>query len=66
LLTFLNRLEGQAWFLGPTFFYKAGNWAMSGTFATQLAGKARGVSNTFDLDNFSRHIAKLKVSYSFP
>ncbi len=64
--TFLNQLNGQAWFVGPTVFWQATEkLAVSGTFATQVAGQARGTPNSLDLDNFSRHIAKLKLGYSF-
>jgi hypothetical protein len=64
--TFLNSLNGQAWYVGPTVFWQATEkLAISGTFATQVAGKARGVPNTLDLDNFSRHVGKLKLGYSF-
>jgi hypothetical protein len=64
--TFLNALNGHAWFIGPTVFWQATEkLAISGTFATQVAGQARGSSNSLDLDNFSRHIAKLKLGYSF-
>jgi hypothetical protein len=64
--TFLNQLQGQAWYVGPTFFWQATEkLSISGTFATQVAGQARGVPNTLDLDNFSRNIAKLKLGYSF-
>ncbi len=64
--TFLNTLNGHAWFIGPTVFWQATEkLAISGTFATQVAGQARGTPNTLDLDNFSRNIAKLKLGYSF-
>jgi hypothetical protein len=64
--TFLNQLNGHAWFVGPTAFWQATEkLAISATFATQVAGQARGTPNSLDLDNFSRHIAKLKLGYSF-
>jgi hypothetical protein len=65
--TFLNRLNGNAFYVGPTFFWAAipDKLTVSGTFATQVSGKARGVSNDLDLNNFSRHVAKLKLGYSF-
>lgn len=62
----LNRLEGHALFVGPTLFWQATEkLAVSGTVATQVAGKARGVAGNLDLDHYSRHIAKLKIGYSF-
>ncbi len=64
--TFLNKLNGHALFVGPTFFWQATEkLTVSGTFATQVAGQARGVRNDLDLTNFSRNIAKLKFAYSF-
>jgi hypothetical protein len=64
--TFLNQLNGQAWFVGPTLFWQATEkLAVSGTFATQVAGKAQSVPNSLDLNNFSRHVAKVKLGYSF-
>ncbi|MGL4635007.1 MAG: hypothetical protein ACRCWF_03420 [Beijerinckiaceae bacterium] len=65
--TFLNRLNGSANYIGPTFFWQAipDKLSVSGTFATQVSGHARGVRNDLDLNNFSRHIAKLKLGYSF-
>jgi hypothetical protein len=63
---FLNQLQGSAWFVGPTMFWQATEkFTVSGTVATQVAGQARGVSNSLDLTNYSRHLAKLKVGYSF-
>jgi hypothetical protein len=64
--TFLNQMNGHAWFIGPTAFWQATEkFAISGTFATQVAGQARGTPNSLDLTNFSRHVAKLKLGYSF-
>jgi hypothetical protein len=64
--TFLNRMNGHAWFVGPTAFWQATEkLSISGTFATQVAGQARGTPNSLDLTNFSRQVAKLKLGYSF-
>jgi hypothetical protein len=63
---FLNRLQGQAFYVGPTLFWQATEkLALSGTFATQVAGQARSVPNSLDLNNYSRHIAKVKLGYAF-
>ena len=65
--TFLNDLAGQAWFVGPTFFWEPlpGKLSLSGTLAVQVAGKATGISGRLDTTNFNHHIAKLKLGYTF-
>jgi hypothetical protein len=64
---FLNRELGQAYFVGPTFFWQATKAiAISGSYQAQVYGKVRGVSgNQLDLTNFSQHQARLKFAYSF-
>jgi hypothetical protein len=64
---FLNRLSGQAWFVGPTFFWEPapGKLSVSGTLGVQVAGKAQGAPGSLDTTNFSHHIAKLKLGYTF-
>lgn len=63
----LDRFEGQALFLGPTFHAKlSDNLSISAAFSTQIAGRSDEASGRqLDLDNFSRHQAKLKLSYEF-
>ncbi len=63
----LNNFEGHAVFAGPTFYAKLSEKvSISAAFSTQVAGKSKATpGRTFDLDNFSRHQAKLKVSYEF-
>lgn len=64
---FLNRLTGQAWYVGPTFYWEVvpEKLTLSGTWATQVSGKAEGVAGSLDLTNFNRHIAKVKLGYAF-
>ncbi|WP_046868664.1 hypothetical protein [Microvirga massiliensis] len=63
----LNRFEGHALFLGPTFYTKlTDQLSISAAFSTQIAGRAEDTPGRWlDLDNFSRHEAKLKISYQF-
>jgi len=61
-----GRLLGQATFAGPNFYWAfAKNWALSGAWNVQVAGRAAGLSGSVDLTNFSRHIAKLKLNHDF-
>ncbi len=64
---FLNVPAGHATFIGPTFFWEpiAGKLSISGTVAVQVAGKAVGVAGNLDTTNFNRHVAKLKLGYTF-
>ncbi len=71
--TFLNRDLGNAWFAGPTFFWQATEkLAITGSYNYQFAGETdtlalpigRRTKDT-DLINFNRHLAKLKLAYSF-
>jgi len=74
--TFLNRDLGNAWFLGPTFYWQATEkFAIMGAYNLQVAGSTEtqflpGVpfqrtGGDTDLLNFNRHLAKLKIAYSF-
>ncbi len=71
--TFANRDLGSAWFAGPTFFWQATDkLAVTGAYNYQFAGQtetqflpAGTRSKNFDLLNFNRHLAKVKVAYSF-
>jgi hypothetical protein len=64
---------GNAWFAGPTFFWQATDkLAITGAYNYQIAGQnenptnaLRSVSKDVDLINFNRHLAKLKLAYSF-
>jgi hypothetical protein len=62
----LNSNTGHAWFLGPTFFWKASeSLSVSGTYSYQIAGQAVGDSRALDLVNFNRHQAKVKLGFAF-
>jgi hypothetical protein len=63
----LQRYEGNAVFIGPTFYAKLSEQiTISAAFSTQVAGRSvDSPDRSLDLDNFSRHQAKLKVSYEF-
>jgi len=63
----LNSFEGHAVFVGPTLYAKLSeNLSISAAFSTQIAGKSQAApGRSLDLDNFSRHQAKLKISYEF-
>ena len=71
--TFLNRELGQAWFAGPTFYWQATEKvSITGSYNYQFAGQTKDAFNLYgvsskgvDLFNFNRHLAKLKVAYSF-
>ena len=43
----------------------AHNAGLSGTFSTQVAGKAAHDHQHLDLDNFERHQAMLRFNYLF-
>ena len=62
----LQHFRGEAVFVGPTLYAKlSDHLALSAVFSTQVAGHAVGVPGRLDLDNFSRHQAKLKIKYEF-
>jgi hypothetical protein len=70
---FLNRDLGNAWFAGPTFYWQATEkFSVTGAYNYQFAGQtdvlglpAGRLTKNQDLFNFNRHLAKLKVAYSF-
>jgi hypothetical protein len=62
----LNRFEGEALFVGPTLYAKLGeSFSLSAAWSAQVAGRAAGTPGRLDLDNFTRHEAKVKLSYEF-
>ena len=53
-------------FVGPTLYAKLSeHLAVSAAYSAQVAGHAVRVPGRLDLDNFSRHQAKLKIIYEF-
>jgi hypothetical protein len=62
----LQSLAGQALFIGPTFFVNfGGEKTLSIAWSSQVAGRAVGSPGNLDLDNFSRHEAKIAVRVGF-
>ena len=63
---FLNKFAGQAVFVGPTLHLQLTKKTfVSAAWGTQVAGHAKGDPGHLDLENFSRHRAKLKVAFEF-
>jgi hypothetical protein len=70
---FMSKDLGNAWFAGPTFYWQATEkLAVTGAYNYQFAGQTDDVQRLFgtssknvDLFNFNRHLAKLKIAYSF-
>jgi hypothetical protein len=57
---------GYATFAGPGVFWQATRQlAISAAYNVQIAGKAKGVPGDLDLTNFSQHLVKVKLAYSF-
>lgn len=59
----LNRLKGEALYVGPTFFTRLGEHAnISAAWDFQVAGKAVDEPGNLDLLNFERHRLMLRLS----
>lgn len=57
---------GYATFAGPGVFWQATKQlALSAAYNIQVAGKAKGQPGDLDLTNFSQHLVKVKLGYSF-
>lgn len=57
---------GYATFAGPGIFWQATDQlALSAAYNIQVAGKAKGEPGNLDLTNFSQHLVKVKLGYSF-
>jgi hypothetical protein len=63
----LNRYVANATYIGPTFFWQINDkFSLNGTWAYQVAGESRtSPARALGIDNFSRHVARLKLGYSF-
>jgi hypothetical protein len=63
----LGTLQGEALFVGPTLFWKPNEkLSVTAAWSTQVWGKDRSdPAARFDLDNFERHEAKVKVAVPF-
>ena len=58
--------QGSALFLGPTFHYQITEKIdLSGAWTEQVAGRARGQPGRFDLADFTRSQAKLRLEMDF-
>ena len=58
--------QGSALFLGPTFHYQISDKIdLSGAWTEQVAGRARGQPGRFDLADFTRAQAKLRLEMEF-
>ena len=58
--------QGSALFLGPTFHYQITDKVdLSGAWTEQVAGRARGQPGPFDLADFTRSQAKLRLEMEF-
>lgn len=57
---------GYATFAGPGIYWQATKQlALSAAYNIQVAGKAKGEPGNLDLTNFSQHLVKVKLGYSF-
>jgi len=57
---------GYATYVGPGVFWQATKQlAISAAYNIQVAGKAKGEPGDLDLTNFSQHLVKVKLGYSF-
>jgi hypothetical protein len=62
----LQHFRGEAVFVGPTFYAKLTDHVIiTAAFSSQVSGHAVGVPGRLDLDNFSRHEARLRLVYDF-
>lgn len=63
---FAQKYVGQALYVGPTMHVQTTKKTfVSLAWGTQIAGSAKGAPGHLDLDNFSRHRARLKVGVEF-
>jgi hypothetical protein len=59
----IDRLKGEALYVGPTFFARLGDRAsLSGAWNIQVAGKAVDELGALDLVNFERHQVMLRLA----
>jgi hypothetical protein len=60
-----DSLAGQATFVGPNLCWHPKDlWVIAG-WSTQVAGRASGILDSLDLENFERHTATLTVGFDF-
>ncbi len=57
---------GYATYVGPGVYWQATkDLAISAAYNVQVAGKSKGEPGDLDLTNFSHHLVKVKIGYSF-
>jgi hypothetical protein len=62
----LNRLAGQALYVGPTFYAKINElWWVSAAWNAQIAGHSSSDIATLDLTHFERHQVKFRLGRNF-
>ncbi len=61
-----NTFQGDAWFLGPTFFWKISpKVLMAASWEAQIAGHEAGVTSALNLEEFSRQRARVLFEFEF-
>jgi len=64
--TFFNTFTGDALFVGPTLYYKfARKMFVAAAWNAQVWGRETETANRLNLEEFSRHRAKFKVTMEF-
>lgn len=62
----LNTFDGDALFLGPTFYWKFARKAfLTAAWASQITGRSVDTPGSLNLSEFSRHRGKLKLAVEF-
>jgi hypothetical protein len=62
----LDRLDGHAWFAGPSIYARLGDNAwISAVWSAQIAGHAKNDPRSLDLTNFGRHLMKVRIGIAF-
>jgi hypothetical protein len=62
----LNTFDGDALFLGPTFYWKFARKAfVTAAWASQITGRSVDSPGSLNLSEFSRHRAKVKLAVEF-
>lgn len=62
----LDRLDGHAWFAGPSIYARLGEAAwISAVWSAQISGRAKDDPRSLDLTNFERHLLKVRLGIAF-
>jgi hypothetical protein len=62
----LDALAGQAWYVGPTAYFKLSERSrLTLAWSTQAWGREAGSAASLDLVNFERHQARLTYGVNF-